>query len=279
MARCWVRTRRRQGRRHETRVVVEVRTADQVPEMRLIEEPAARRSGSEVRGALLVLLEFEAWPRWMPMCQTSEVLRRWGPGELLTRLDFKLPVVGVHLRTTCYIRLIDRLEEEGCLEMVVCSVGSALAAELLPGAVTGGAGDRGAAATSFLGVALPGAARWARVGVHAEVDYASLRIWPTGGGGGEHLVRFVMAGEERCPLDRVINMIWRMLARNLVPILARRACEAPIITSRERADFYTQLERKVVAASARAEAASRQGPPKLATAPVLCAAAGSADAV
>mmetsp|Transcript_107684 Transcript_107684/g.335800 ORF Transcript_107684/g.335800 Transcript_107684/m.335800 type:complete len:211 (+) Transcript_107684:378-1010(+) len=200
----------------------------------------------------------------MPMCQSAEVVRRWGPTELLAHLDFRLPVVGLHLLCDVYICLVDRLEEEGCLEVLFCSSGSSVAGALCGGRGTAAGCEGAAAATAvraprpgagagaeargFLGAFLPSAARSWRA-VQAEVDAGSLRLWPTDSRGLQHHACFVLSGEERCPLDSVVCQIWRMFSRNMVSLLAHRSREAPLPVGSARLAFYEALAQRIAGAA------------------------------
>jgi len=245
-ARCWVRIQRG-GPRAETQIVMESDTADHVEAVELVKPlPPATASG-----ALLVLLEFGSWPQWMPMCQAANIVQRWGPAELLARVDFKLPVVGLHLLCDAYVCLVDRLEEEGCLEVLVCSAGSRLVTALGDGGCGSPASD---GRQSFMGVPLRrGPSGW--LSVRAEVDFASLRLWPTEAGGLQHRACFVLSGEERCPVDSVIHQIWRMFSRNFIAMLASRAAEFPVPVTASQLAFYEDLQQRIAAAAERATAA------------------------
>lgn len=279
----------RRGRpRAETRLVIEFNTADQLPEAELLRTApvtASQLPGTSAGGSvssassvssssdvaqmssivcgLIVMLDLNKWTEWMPMCCVSEVLHEWGPDEQLARLDFKLPVVGLHLLVDVYICTIDRLEEEGCIEILVCTSGSYLVG------THGGSEHNDAAGNhrprtengepkSLFGVPLPkrSANRW--LSAQPVVDFASLRVWPTKSRGPQSRICFVLSGEEKCPVDSVICMIWRMFSKSLAPVLARRVAEAPISVSAARFAWYRELERKMAIAAQRAEAAESQ---------------------
>jgi len=189
------------------------------------------------------------------------VLRRWGPGEILAHMDFKLLAVGIHLETTVYMRLVNRLDEEGCVELLVCSAGSNMAKSLSHSEVSvmsdieapalaslspGNVSSAEQASNSFLGVHLPnGSSR--RFAVRAEVDCACLRLWPKGGAGLQQRVIFMLAGQEKCPVDRVVCMIWRFLAKNTVNILDKRVAECPRdAMDPERLKYYRALEEQIL---------------------------------
>jgi len=209
-------------------------------------------------GALLSILEFESFPYWMPMCQAADVLRRWSPGEQLVRLEFRLPVIHLRLEFLIYCRLVNRLDEEGFLELLLCSPGGAAA-----GAFSGAGRDPGSppaderrpfkSAPCFLGVQIPARRRLV---ARSELDCGSLRIYPAAGNSLQQRARFVLQSEERCPVDTVISMIWRMLSRNLIPILAKYATGShQQDMSPAKFAFYAELERGLLAASRRAAAA------------------------
>jgi len=245
----WVQTER--GSRAETRVVLDIDTADQVSEFCMIKlsSPVVRfelaqdtvvSSPCVAEGALPVLLELESWPRWFPMCQRADVLQRWSPGEMLVQLDFKLPVIHLHLLVNLYVGTIDRLSEDGYLDLVICSANSKLAS----GVVTHEPGPAGR--TRFLDVQLPPAVlpRF-QAGIDANADVAMLRISPRSGGN-QHRVQFCLIGEEPCPIDWLPRKIWRMMSRSLVSMLERRMSEAPPITvSPDGAQFYKEVEENI----------------------------------
>ncbi|CAK0841071.1 unnamed protein product [Prorocentrum cordatum] len=257
----WVQTERRS--RAETRVVLRINTADQVSEFCMIKmsSPVVRfelggdsvvSSPCVVEGALAVLLELESWPSWFPMCQRADVLQRWSPGEMLVQLDFKLPVIHLHLLVNLYIGAIDRLREDGCLDLVICSANSKFAR----GVVTQEPGHDGG--TRFLDVRLPPVMlpRF-QAGIDANADVAMLRISPMSGQGDHQRVQFCLVGEEPCPIDWLPRKIWRMLARNLVSMLERRMSEAPPIpVSPTAARFYRAVEESIAAGRASGRATS-----------------------
>mmetsp|Transcript_103003 Transcript_103003/g.181480 ORF Transcript_103003/g.181480 Transcript_103003/m.181480 type:complete len:385 (-) Transcript_103003:101-1255(-) len=268
---CFVQTTRRPpGReeRSETRVVISLESVDHVPELPLVQ---TLRDGS-MSGALMTILEFELWPQWMPMCQSAEVLKCWSPGEQIVRIDFRLPIVRIHLECLVYVCLVDRLQEEGCLELLACSFGSAAAkavtatieqeeqeAAASSGAPLDAAASEAAttalpkrsatSSSSFLGVSA--GSRRKRFGMRTEVHCVSLRIYPTGGSHGRaHRIRLVLSGEERCPMDSAVCMIWRMLSRSLISVLSLTVGQQqhqPMVPSRHA--FYADLERKILQAA------------------------------
>lgn len=260
-AECWICTQRSRPR-VTTKVVIQIDTRRQVPGLSLVH---VLPSGVGC-GAMLTIMEVQAWPRWMPMCQSTSILQRWGPAEVLAVLEFKLPVVGLILRATVYMCLRNRLEEEGFLELLLCSAGSRVARAAEEGVAADGgfvphqvsSVTSGAGATyppAFLGVPLP-QQRLPRLGVQADVDFCSLRVHPRGAGGLHHHATFTISGEEPCPMDSLISMIWRHLSKNIVAILAKHAAQASMPLAGPRLEFWSKMERQVLAASARVEAAA-----------------------
>lgn len=238
---CWVRIARDAAGRNLTTTAMELETVSHVANMQFVKTAL----DGNVWGALIPLMQFENWPQWMPICQAATTLRRWG-SEQLVHLQFKLPVVRVHFEAVIYVGIVDRLAEEGYLEFLICSSGSAVARSIL---CEDGSGTA-SAPSCFFGVPLPPSPRR---GSRAEVDWATLRLWP--GAGCQHRARFVMCGEEKCPMESVIHMIWKMLARNLIPILAKRGSEnnRQLVSPRSFSGF-ARLEREIAAAEEKATA-------------------------
>jgi len=241
LADCHVRTVRG-GPRTETSVAIAVDTVNQASHFPLVEKGENPHS---LRGALVQLLEFQSWPRWMMYSEQATVIRSWGPGQQIVHLSFKLPL-GVRLEAIVFAALVDRLDTEGFLEVVVCSPASAIyratlrdhADSLPPEALREGNGR-------FLGVQAGG--RRSLLGVMAEVDFAAVRIRPhEEGGGNRHRLEFSLSGEEKLPLDSVIDVIWRSLSRNLVPTLGRHitqdrgSCFSP-----SKMAFYEQVAARI----------------------------------
>lgn len=268
---CFVQTSRRptgSAERSETRVAISLESRDHVPELPMVQT----LEDGTISGALLTIMEFELWPQWMPMCQSAEVLKCWSPGEQIVRLDFRLPIVRIHLECLVYVCLVDLLEEEGCLELLACSFGSAPAKAVIAAVdhetaassntpADAAASEAPAASTpkkssfpsSFLGVS---AGSRKPFGMRTELHVFSLRIYPAGGSRGlSHGIRLVLSGEERCPVDSVVCMIWRMLSRSLISVLSLTAGQQqhpPMVPARHM--FYADLERKILQTAERSTA-------------------------
>mmetsp|Transcript_49478 Transcript_49478/g.115724 ORF Transcript_49478/g.115724 Transcript_49478/m.115724 type:complete len:407 (-) Transcript_49478:26-1246(-) len=240
LAECYVRTMRG-GSRQETSVAIAVETVHQAPHFPLVE------SGDEpgsIRGALIQLLEFDSWPRWMMYSEQATVIKQWGPGQQIVHLSFKLPL-GVRLEAIVFVALIDRLDKEGFLEVVVCSPASALHQVVLQEYSDSLHGRPGPGSNGFLGVHTGG--KRSRLGVLAEVDFAAVRIYPHADGNGvRHRLEFSLAGEEKLPLDRVVDLIWRSLSRNLVSILGKHVNQdRGSIFSPAKMAFYQRLADRI----------------------------------
>jgi len=238
LAECFVRTVRG-GTRQETSVAIAVETVNQAPHFPLVESGEAPGS---IRGALIQLLEFDSWPRWMMYSEQATVIKEWGPGQQIVHLSFKLPL-GLRLEAIVFVALIDRLDKDGFLEVVVCSPASAVHLAVMQeyaDSLHGRPGSHG-----FLGVHTGG--RKSRLGVLAEVDFAAVRIYPHADGNGvRHRLEFSLAGEEKLPLDRVIDLIWRSLSRNLVSILGKHVNQdRGSVFSPSKMAFYQHLADRI----------------------------------
>jgi hypothetical protein len=201
--------------------------------------------GLQAKGALLTMMEFEHYKEWFPFCESSEVLMRWGNTDRLVHMQLKMPIVGLRVQSIMYISLVDRLEEDGCLEWHVTSVGSSTSRSLFNL-------DEGEPQT-FLGVKLPKTtSRWV---ITAEVELMNIKIYPTGSSGRHNWYCSVVESEEKRPLDSAINVVWRTLSRNLLGSMAKRSgdSEWKQLTP-ERIEFYKSLVQRLSEASMRAEA-------------------------
>jgi hypothetical protein len=163
---------------------------------------------------------------------------------MLVHIQMKIPVVGIRLQAIAYVSLLDRLEEEGCLEWRVTSVGSSISRSLFNLAED--------EPQTFLGVKLPRtASRWV---LTSEVELLSLKIMPNGSSGRHQGYCCVMENEEKIPMDSVINAIWRMKSRNLLGSLVKKSGRTgwKQLTP-DRIEFYTSLSQRIAEASAKAE--------------------------
>merc|ERR1712137_737969 len=48
-------------------------------------------------------------------------LHSWGEMDKIVRAQFKVPVLQMLLSLTAYVSILDKLDTEGCIEMVLCS--------------------------------------------------------------------------------------------------------------------------------------------------------------
>jgi len=254
VADCWARTVRKPVA--TTTILCNVKSVNQVPRLVLLSVDEAR---STVAGSLMLMTDLETWPSWMPLCQSVTVLERWGPNETLSRIELKLPVVGIRIESIIYSILVDRLDEEGYLDFRACTPQGAIVTRCDKEYATeaGDLGDvaepsfkLGAANTefdTFLGAQVPKGGRFT---IRGEVDGAVLRMHPTGDG--EQQYDLLMQGEEKCPMDSIINQVWKMLSRQLMGIIVKKvSTQKPLNVSAERLEYFVGLERRIKAAGDR----------------------------
>eukprot|EP00927_Polykrikos_kofoidii_P052806 TRINITY_DN46777_c0_g1_i1.p1 TRINITY_DN46777_c0_g1~~TRINITY_DN46777_c0_g1_i1.p1 ORF type:complete len:379 (-),score=56.86 TRINITY_DN46777_c0_g1_i1:76-1212(-) len=251
-ATCWVQISRQRGSPSFTSSAIEAETVQVVPELVLLRTTTTTNGEREVSGALLRLIEFEKWPEWVPMCNAVTVVQRWSPMEFLAHIAFRIPVVGIKVDSAVYINFIDRLEEEGFLEFFACSVGSTLAQAhmkkerlyipFLP-------------ENTLLGISM-GEIPTLKRAVRCEVDCACFRI-TVGPDGVQHRIRFQMRGQEGSPIDKPVHMLWRVLAKNFLRLLATRDGDGPghsLEANSDKFAFYASLEKNIAKAGASAAA-------------------------
>eukprot|EP00811_Abedinium_folium_P033024 NODE_6018_length_1712_cov_5.537539.p1 GENE.NODE_6018_length_1712_cov_5.537539~~NODE_6018_length_1712_cov_5.537539.p1 ORF type:complete len:434 (+),score=118.60 NODE_6018_length_1712_cov_5.537539:126-1427(+) len=254
-ASCFVKTARCDDGKVRSEVAIEVNTADHIDVMNLLEV-----SPEGVAGTIPVVVDSLRWLEWFPMMERVEVLHRWGPTEMLMRLEFKLPVVRIRLMFYIYLCFVNRLDEEdGCVELLICSddgdmgrFAKGVAVELQAQSAAAPTAD---AEATFLGVKLPLAPKKGLV-IKADLDFMSLRLLPVAPGVFQE--RCIILGEENCPLEWVTNQIWRTMSRNLNSIIAKRASEAPVqALSGEDLRFFAELGRQIDAVAAKRQAEAR----------------------
>lgn len=258
VADCWLRTVRKPVA--TTTILCSVRSANQVPRLLLLNVDEAR---STVAGSLMLMTDMETWPSWMPLCQSVSVLERWGPNETLSRVELKLPVLGIRIESMVYSILVDRLDEEGYLEFRACTPQGAIATRC-DKEYAAEAGDLGEVPEpsfkpgdaseefdTFLGAHVPKGGRFT---IRGEIDCASLRMYPTGDGEQEYTL--LMQADEKCPMDSVVNQVWKMLSRQLMGIIVKKvSTQKPLDVSAERLEYFAALERRIGAAWKRRTAA------------------------
>lgn len=251
---CWVRTVRT-PKPARTTILCNVKSISQTPRLVLLSVDQVQ---STVAGSLLLMTDLESWPSFLPMCQSVTVLERYGPDEALSRIEFKLGV-GLRTESIMYTSLVDKLEEEGCLEFRACTPLGAIVKKCDKeyAAETGDLGE--VPEPSFKlgvdqdfdtcwGTKVPKAGRFTMRG---EVDCAALRLYPTGDGMQEYAL--LQQAEEMCPMDSIVNQIWKTLSRNLMGIVVKQVNkQKPLKVSAERLDYFTGLERQIAAAGERA---------------------------
>lgn len=229
-----------------TSVVVQMDTASVVPEFPLLHFT----SEGVASGALLLIMDVESWPRWVWLCQSVNVLRRWGPGEVLAQMNFKVPIVGMQFETTIYLCLLNRLHDKGRLDLVACSIGSTLARSLIssnhPG-VNEAPTTSERPARSLFDVSLPSKKeKKHRLNLSAEVEAAQLRFYPTGHNGLQSKISIVLVIEEHIPVDKIVRKIWEKILSQLLPTLARHTILCPrFVLAASDLPFYSQLEQRL----------------------------------
>lgn len=259
-----IRSKRQDTERPYTTIVARIDTANQVQEALIVR--TFPETGS-VKGGMPMALEVEAFPEWVPFCRSATLVREWSLTETIARLEFKVPVINIRVTLLAYICMIDRLDEEdACIEVRLCTLGGTaakqaqdmIAAESSTGRVLEEAQDgqeQVEAPEPFLGVPVP--LPTGRLDIVPDVDCSRMKFYPNGKGGLRQEIAAVTELEESMPaaLDGSVDRIWRMLARNLLPIAMKRVDKAkPFAVSPSRFRYYQELERRIALASDKAEA-------------------------
>lgn len=258
VADCWVRTVRKPVA--TSTILCSVKSVNQTPNLALLNVDKAQ---STVSGSLMLMTDMDTWPLWVPMCQSCTVLERYGPNEMLTRIEFKIPVVGIRTESIIYTNLVDRLDEEGYLDFRACTPLGAIAqkcdeehcaeceerGEVANPSLVLGAADEDF--DTFWGAQVPKAGRFTMRG---EVDCGSMRLYPTGNGQQEYVL--LQVAEEKSPMDSIVNQIWKTISRQLMGIIVSKvALQKPLEVSAERLEYFVDLERRIAAAVERASGA------------------------
>merc|ERR1712217_396479 len=192
------------------------------------------------------------------MGQSVNVLRRWGPGEVLAQMTFKVPIVSMQFETTVYMCLLDHLHDKGSLDLVVCSIGSTLARSFVSLNHSGGneaptSSER--PMRSFLDVSIPPKReKKHRISLATEVELAQVSFYPTSHNGLQSKISFVMTVDEHIRVDKIIRMIWEKILNQLLPTLVRHTvlCPRYVLAGTDLA-FYKQIERRLAECNSHTE--------------------------
>jgi len=195
----------------------------------------------------------------MPLCQFSDVLHSWGDFDKIVRAQFKVPVLQMLLSLTAYVSIVDKLETEGCIEMVLCSSESD-AAQVANSSLSdfeGMADLLSPQHSLFLGARVPNVVA-PRMSYHVKAKVETCRVRFSPLEPGNCRVQFVVISEEKCRIEKLGNQTWKFLSRSAVgTLVARNQEEQARTVSSHKLEFYKMLEHKVNLVHERWKAASQ----------------------
>merc|ERR1712137_32498 len=197
-------------------------------------------------GPLHLSFEFDFWKDWVPFVRDTEVLHSWSLCEKIVRLTAKVPYISFGAVITVYTCILDKLETEGYLELVMCSLSSELgrkaAARLTE--LKGSPDTITPALTTFLGSKIPSVT--SKLCTEEKFERFSLRLWPEKGGNVK--VQVMLLVRDRIPLEVMTNKVFKMFSRELLGRFVRQVHKAgPQSVCAHRLALYQDWERKICA--------------------------------
>eukprot|EP00929_Paragymnodinium_shiwhaense_P115103 TRINITY_DN83712_c0_g1_i1.p1 TRINITY_DN83712_c0_g1~~TRINITY_DN83712_c0_g1_i1.p1 ORF type:complete len:415 (+),score=83.54 TRINITY_DN83712_c0_g1_i1:223-1467(+) len=93
-------------------IYIGVQSKEQVKELQLLDF-----NGTSIRGgAMPTVWAVEHWPLWFPFCESTKVLKRFGPDRFILQLNLK--IMFVRLDILLFAAILDKLETDGAIEVI-----------------------------------------------------------------------------------------------------------------------------------------------------------------
>merc|ERR1712137_575460 len=203
-------------------------------------------------GPLHLAFEFDCWKDWVPFVRGTEVLHSWSLCEKIVRLNAKVPYISFGCVITVYTCILDKLETEGYLELVMCSLSSELGQRAVArlAELKGSHDTVTPAMTTFLGSEIPSVT--SKMCMEEKFERFSLRLWPEKGDNAK--VQVTLLVRDRIPFESLTNKVWKMFSRELLGRFVRQVYKAgPQSVSAERLAKYQDWERKMWACQSGAQ--------------------------